>query len=496
MSSPARSPARTAFFLAVAFVATAPAWIVRHPPLQDLPTHLAILRVVHSYNDPAFGLQENFTRDLLHTNYLLYYVIGSFFAYFVGVIKANVVLLCLYLGGTVLAMRELLMALGKDERLAILVMPLLVNVMWLLGFLPFLLGIPMALFGLASAIRHFEKPTTKSAVVLGVTAFLLFLMHLFPYAMFGIGFAALFPWARPRHWLKAGLPVVPSLALLALWITTTETAHKSVDTLKGKSAAAPFDSALRDATQWSINVFRDTSDEWWFIVLAFTAIILLGLAQGDRDTSKPISRRYLIVPLVMAFLYFTTGEFIGEVWLFAQRFPILALITAIPLVRMPRGARGLAATALALAVGVGSIVNVCKHYIEFEKDEVGDFDEALATMEPAKKVAGLIYDKGSGVVNLAPFLHFGSYYQAEKGGVIQFSNANVRYSPFHFRPDRLPPQGEPARLRWEWLPEQATIQELFPYYDYILARGSGFHPPAGTYHLKYRGSRWQVWEKG
>jgi hypothetical protein len=480
----------------VAFIATAPAWIVKHPPLQDLPTHLAILRVVHSYGDPAYGLRENFTLNLLHTNYLLYYLIGSALSYVLGVVKANIVLMCLYLGGTVLAMRELLLALGKDERLAIFVMPLLVNVMWLLGFLPFLLGLPIAFFGLAAAIRHFERPTRKTAIVLGVTAFLLFLMHLFPYMLFGIGFAAMFPWGRPRRWLEAGLPVVPSLVLLALWLGGTETAKKSVASINGKTSVAPFDAALRDATQWSINVFRDTSDEYWFIVLAFAVVIVLAMAQGDRDGAQPLARRYAIVPLVMALLYFTTGEYIGEVWLFAQRFPILALFAAIPLLRFPTGLRGYAATALALVVGVGATVNVCKHYIEFEKDEVGDIDDALAAMDPAKKVAGLVYDKGSNVVNLAPFLHFGSYYQAEKGGVIQFSNANIRYSPFHFRQDRLPPEGEPARLRWEWTPEQVTAQELFPYYDYVLTRGGGFRPPSGTYHLKYRGTRWQVWEKG
>jgi hypothetical protein len=289
---------------------------------------------------------------------------------------------------------------------------------------------------------------------------------------------------------------VPSLVLLALWLGGTETAKKSVASINGKTSVASLDAALRDATQWSINVFRDTSDEYWFIVLAFAVIAVLAMSQGDRDGASPLARRYAIVPLVMALLYFTTGEYIGEVWLFAQRFPILALFAAVPLLRFPSGMRGFAATALALVVGVGATVNVCTHYIDFEKNEVGDFEDALAAMDPAKKVAGLVFDKGSNVVNLAPFLHFGSYYQAEKGGVIQFSNANIRYSPFHFREDRVPPEGQPARLRWEWTPEQVTAQELFPYYDYVLTRGGGFHPPSGTYHLKYRGTRWQVWEKG
>jgi hypothetical protein len=486
---------RTLLAWAAAIIATAPAWIVRHPPMQDLPTHLAILRVIHSYWDPAFGFQDDFALNLLHTNYLLYYVIGSLLAYVVGVVYANTVLVCLYLGGTVLAMRELLKALGKDDRMALFVMPVLVNVMFMMGFLPFVLGIPLCLLTFVATIRHFEEPTRKTAIVLAVLSFLLFLMHLFPYAVFGIGFAALFPWTRPRSWLRAGLPVVPSLGLAVAWALSAETARKSVDTMKG-SGAAPYDQSLRDAIHWAINVFTDTSDEFYFIALAFVVVIAFALAQGDRDGSKKISRAYAVVPIACAFLYFTTPDHMGDVWLIAQRFPDLALITGIPLCRMPTGFRGMLTTALAFVVGTASITNVCKHYIDFEQREVGEIDEAIDQIPPAKKVVGLVYDKGSSILTDVPFLHYVSYYQAAKGGVVQFSNANISYSPYHFRPDHVPPQGQPARARWEWTPEAVHISELYPYYDYVLTRGNGFGPPPGTYHVKWRGGRWAVWEKG
>jgi hypothetical protein len=492
-----RSRLREALFLLLSVCATAPAWIVRHPPLEDLPTHLAILRVVHSYADSSYGLRQDFELNLFHTQYLLYYVIGSLLAYVLGVVKANIALMCLYLGGTVLAMRDLLRVLGKDERIALFTLPLIVNTMFMFGFLPFLLGIPVCLLGLSNAVRHLERPSRNTGIVLGVLAFALFLLHLFPFALFGIGFAALFPWTRPSQWLRAALPVVPAVILALVWMASSDTAHNSLKSLSTPGAGvAAFDAAIQAIPQWSFNVFRDTSDELHFLLAGLVALVAVALAQGDRDRSKAISRAYAVLPIVCAVLYFTTGEYVGDVWLFAQRFPILALITGVPLLRMPAGGRGLLVTIAAAAVGLGAILNVCKHFIQFERDEVGDIDEALDQMAPARRVAGLIFDKGSSVVNLAPFLHFVSYYQAEKGGVIQFSNANIRYSPFHFKPDRLPPQGQPARLRWEWTPEAVHIDELFPYYDYILTRGTGFRPPAGTFHMKWRGDRWAVWEKG
>jgi hypothetical protein len=203
----------------------------------------------------------------------------------------------------------------------------------------------------------------------------------------------------------------------------------------------------------------------------------------------------VLIPIACLILYFTTGDMLGDVWLFSQRFPVPAMIAVIPLLRMPKGARGVVVSALALWVGTSSIVNVCTHFIRFEREEVGDFDTAIDKLAPRSHVAALIYDKSSSIVNDVPFLHFGSYYQAHKGGVVQFSNSGALYWPVRFRPGHYPPPGTRPRLRWEWTPEQVSIQELFPYYDYVLTRGRGFAPPPGTFHLAWSGDRWSVYAR-
>jgi hypothetical protein len=95
-----------------------------------------------------------------------------------------------------------------------------------------------------------------------------------------------------------------------------------------------------------------------------------------------------------------------------------------------------------------------------------------------------------------PFLHFGSYYQVEKGGIVEFTYAGYAHWPVDFLPGHYPPPGRSARLRWEWTPEQVPIAEIYPYYDYVLTRGGGFRPPVGTYHVRWSSGRWAVWEKG
>lgn len=484
------------FWAAVAVLATAPAWIVKHPPLQDMPFHMATLRVVHDYSNPTYHFTDTYVVDLLHTNYVLYYVVGSLLAFVLGVKYANVAMLCLYLGGTPLAIRELLVALGKDGRLAIFSIPLLVNAMFMLGLLPYVLGFPIMFWALAAAVRWIEAPTRARGILLGVLAFCLFFAHVLPFALFGIGFAAIFPWQRPHTWIKAAVPVMPSLGLVAWWITGSQAGKSSFGALgAGQQAVLPYDQALGGVFSWSINVFRDTTDELYFVLTVLVAAVAYGLSQGDKDRAKPISRGYVLLPIACVILYFTTGDSLGEVWLFSQRFPVPAMLATVPLLRMPTGARGVVATVAALALAVGSTVNTCKHFIKFELEEVGDIDGAIEQMDPGKRVAGLIYDKGSNIVNTIPFLHYVSYYQAARGGVVQFCYAHFRHWPFRYKEGQIPPPGRPPIPRWEWMPEAVPITELYPYYDYVLTRGGGFRPPAGTFHVKWKSDRWTVWAR-
>ncbi len=487
----------TLLWIAVAIMASAPAWIVKYPPIQDLPFHLATIRVVHDLHNPAYGFDHDFVLTLGRTQYVIYYLIASLLAYVLGVVNANIVLMCCYLGGTPLALRELLKALGKDERLALLVIPLLTNVMFLFGLLPFLLGIPIMFWALATAVRHFEHPSPRTALLLAVLAAALFYSHVFPFGIFGLGFALMFPWTKPRRWLAAGAPTVPALLLLARWTLFTPAGQLSRGALfpGPGDGVQPLDAAIPGAYQWLTNVWHDTSDEAILIALVMTSMLLVGLAQGDRDRSSPLSRLYALLPIVCVVFYFSLGEGHGYIWLISQRFPILCMMCGIPLLRMPQGLRGYAATGLAFAVAAASTVNTCKHFIQFQLEEVGDIDGAIEHMDPKKHVAALIYDRGSNVTNWAPFLHFGSYYQLQKGGVVEFTYAGYAHWPFDFKPGRYPPPGDgPARHRWEWTPEQVGMDELYPYYDYVLTRGNGFRPSNG-FHVAWRGDRWTVWAK-
>ena len=488
----------TLFYVAVALFATLPAWTVKYPPMMDTPFHLATIRVIHSLHDPDFGFDKDFVLTLGRTQYVLYYLLGSALTYVVGVAKANAILVSLYLGGTVLALRALLRALRKDERLCLFVVPLLVNVLFMYGLFPFLLGIPTMFWALATAIYYFEKPTLSRGALLTTLALALFYSHVFPFCLFGIGFAVMFPWASPSRWLRAALPLGPALATLAWWTAATEAGRLTLGALvdQRRDPHKRIDEAIADVHKWFIEIFRDRSDDAVFIALGIVVVVTVALGQGDRDRSKPTARAYGLLPVACVLFYFTTPDSHDYISIISQRFPIMFAMTALPLLHMPRGIRGGVVTAAAFALSVFSVVNVCVHFRQFERDEVGDFDGALAAMEPQRRVCALMFDRDSRVTDLSPFLHFGSYYQVQKGGVVEFTYAGYAHWPIDFRPGAYPPPGGPARHYWEWHPEDVSVErEIYPYYDYVLTRGEGFHPPPGTYHVKWQSAPWAVWER-
>ena len=505
MRLPRPTPA-TLFYLALAVLASAPAWIVRYPPLQDMPFHVATMRVIRSFHDPQYGFEPFFQLTFGRTQYVFYYLLGGLISLFVGLSAANVVLICVYLGGTPLAVRSLCRAMGKDERLAILIVPLLVNVMFMFGLLPFMFGIPILFWALAATIRYMDelggerRPQVlrRDAIVVGAFAFVLFYSHIFPFILFGLGYAALFPWRRPRDWVRAALPTVPTLAVVVWWFFFTSSGKIAQGAVNSKDAVAPLDKAFKGGYDWVTNVFRDTTDEAWFAGFLFVALLALGLSQGDKSTTRWEARALIVLPLACFVLYFTTGESRGPVWLFSQRFPVLFLLTLVPLLPYPRGFRGALVTAAALVVAVGSTVNVCRHFIQFQLEEVGDIDEAIEHIPPAKKVAALIFDKFSTVINWAPFLHFVSYYQAKRGGVIQFSYAGYVHWPFDYKEGctRRSPAPAGAGAPAMGMDAGADLHEgALTHGSTTCSRGPGFRPPTGTFHMIWHGDRWSVWQR-
>lgn len=490
--------ARSALHAAYALLATVPAWVVKHPPLQDLPFHMATINVLAHIGDPAWGYGDIYELTLGRTQYLVYYGLAVLLSKAVGVYFANLLLMCVYLAGTPLAVAYVLRGLGVDTRAAWFSVPLLYNVMWQFGLLPFVFGIPVGIFAIGLALRDLRAPSRKHGVALAVTALALFYVHIFPFGLFGLAYAALFPWAKPRAYVRAVAPMLPVGAAVGYWSLFTLAGRTAVglDAQNVKDPVLPAREAYEQIWMWLGDTFHDQSDLLVWKLVAGWAIAVTAVALA---TNKDARRGYKLTLLcaACAVLYFVTPQSRGPIyWLYSQRFPVLFVMCAAMLVRLPAGRLGHIAAAAGWLVSGFAVWQTCDHYIAFETKEVGDIDGAIDALPPGKRVAALIFDKGSNVVGGVPFLHMGSYYQASKPGLIQFSYAGYDHWPFDYKPGKAPPPGKRAPLRWEWMPENVSVtRELLPFYDYVLTRGRGFSPPPRSYVAEGTFDRWTVWRR-
>ncbi|HEX4352273.1 MAG TPA: hypothetical protein VHZ95_05150, partial [Polyangiales bacterium] len=165
----ARSLFSLVFFAAVALTAW-PLCTPRYLPIEDLPQHLAAIRVLHSYGDPHFAFARYFELDRFGTQYLAYYLLADALAYVVDLELGSRLIVIACVVATPYALRFLLRALKRPEWLALFALPLTYNAHLILGFINFLMAIPLALFGLGIMVRQRETPTRAGAIGLCLVA--------------------------------------------------------------------------------------------------------------------------------------------------------------------------------------------------------------------------------------------------------------------------------------------------------------------------------------
>lgn len=480
--------------VAVALVASAPAWIVKHPPLEDLAFHASTIRVLHSYGDAKFGLAAHYVLTLGRTQYLLYYLLGSGLSTVMSPMTANRILLSVYLTGTPISIAVLCKTLGRDERLGLFAVPLLYNVMYIFGLLPFVFGIPLLFFGLAAFAQHAERPTLLRGALAGALGIATFYSHLFPFALLGGGCLLLFPWSAPQRWWKMMVPYVPLGILVVVFLYGTQAGQLARETASAIEKPAPLGDAMARLWTWSGAIYKDQSDEAHWIAW-FVLVLVSGGFAFRQGHPKARGVALVVLPAACFVVYFTTPESRGVVWLFCQRFPVLGLFTLVPFLRIPRGAAGHVFAALAAGLGISYIGTACRVYIACEREEVGDVEGAIEHIPYGQTVAALIFDRYSKYIEWAPYLHFGSYYQLERGGMLQFNYAPWPHWPYAYREGVHPEVVTKPAPRWEWTPEQRDVRkELVPNYEYLMVKGS-FHPPAGTYVMNWQGPKWSVWQR-
>jgi hypothetical protein len=504
--APAGAPERLsqrAALLGLSLLLVLPIWLTRHPPIQDWPQHLAAVRVLHSFSDPAFGFSEFFRLAPADTQYLTVYYLADLLAHGVGLVAALKLVLSLSIVALPITICSLGRALGRSGTSALLALPLTYTAHTILGFINFVAALPLMLLILTLAVEQRSQPRRSRPWIVAALLIVCFYTHVVPFALALLG-SLLVSVDLSATSLRRLSPLIVVALLVLPWFAFSPAGEAVLASIGLRHAAsvAPVFTPVREAWAqiplWLTNVWKGEWDRWLLIGWAVVALAWLGAGIGFRRsfTPSPVQRsavrRLLVLPPLCLLGYFFLPAAYAWIWPINTRFLLLGILLSAPLIgEVPRSARyGLAFAAGALAIT--NSIYVSRAFVAFDA-EVADLQTAIEQIPPRAKVAGLIWSRGSRVVEFSPFLHSVAYYQAERGGAVMFTFADFPQSPFHFRADNRPP---PVKARWEWTPERVLPDRDLGWYDWILTRGGPDTLPGNHDFSNVFSSRpWRVWKR-
>jgi len=474
--APATAPAidrsmngwRPLFYFTVFWGALIP-WLAPHPPMIDLPQHAAQLMLLK-----AMAVGGSPWLDLFRLNPYTPYFIGfglalplAFVMTAAAALKTllTVAYLCF-----VFASVQLRRQFGADSRMDWMAVPVFFGFTYLWGFFTFLVAAPVALWFILLADRHAGDTTARRSAGLVALGLVLMLSHglCFLFAC-GIGGALATVNARSlRGWMRALIPYV----VLGVVLVAYSAVRSRAEAQFGMPPTVP-------AINWHVGLRHEIlvypfGAQWHpLLVFACAALLAAPFALGLRLAPLRDLRRW--VPAAMLFLVLGfVPHFAFETAFLYQRFglflfPIYALLfvahTGAEGTWGPRRIAGLALLVLACwaVLGLQSVRTV--RFAE----EAAAFEEVTARIEPGQRALALIFDSKSQAFDGAGlYVHYASWYQAERSGHVDFNFAWLPQLIVRFKPEQLTPVAPTFARRpesFDWRLHRGTD------YRYFFVRG-------------------------
>ncbi|WP_129640882.1 hypothetical protein [Peristeroidobacter agariperforans] len=433
-------------FMAAVLLSIAPLWFGQNLPMVDMPQHaaqIAALREIWAGN-AAFT-------QLFDVNWFTPYLLGYMLLYagstVLPVAVAAQLLVSLSLISIPLLTAALLRAAGADERWKWLAIPCAFGYAFYWGFLSFLVAVPFGLLFFIQAIRFAAAPSVRRGVWVAMASLALFFCHIIVLgfaSMLALGYIA---GAHYRDWKGLALrwlPYTAPLPLIAVWmfVTYTNEARVSSDPVVfGPVSFRLMQLLMQPAGQDSLALFT--------CVLVTGSVVLMPWLMGSKLNRQP--QRWLPLLLGLA-VFMTAPHYVFSTAYFYQRLgiflvPLWLLLWDAP----PAGTRRPDWLVMPLIL-LWMFLNTGR-FAAFAR-ETESFDRMVGHMEPGRRVAAMVYDKQSPLFALPVYLHFPAWYQAKRGGIVDFNFADFYSQMARYKRDAGPRIDEqvswdPTAFDWE-----------------------------------------------
>jgi hypothetical protein len=460
-----RSPASTwrhALFPLACLLCALPVLLSTYPPMVDLPQHAAQIASLKSMLLGSGWPYADMHQIKPFTPYWLGYLLVMALSFPFGIVWATKLVVAAAASLFAWSAARFCTRLGTDPTWNWMLLALPFGFAYHWGFLNFIVAAPFGFLFLSALLDLKGRSDWRACLRIALWLHFLFFAHVLATAFFCMIAMLLVasPWNGFRDWMRRCLPVFTILPLTGMWLWTSM-----------------LNSPRAGQILWQVGVERLTGllpalvsvPSQWPGVLIGLFFLLVPFLTGASPKRSWIA--WTPFGLYVAWMLFFPHDPGGVAFAY-HRFGIFGL--PLYLICFEKDATrpdpthstilryGLAVTAFAL------LGWQCIRTLTFNL-EVAGYREVIAHAEPGKRMMALLFAPGSHASTAPVMVHFGSWYQAEHDGLVDYSFASNWMQPLQYRQDA--PRG--IYQGFEWHPEALDWQRhRGDLYDYVLVKDS------------------------
>lgn len=364
-------------------------------PLADYVNHLARMHVLAAIDSDAtlarlyevrWAIIPNLIMDILVpplARHLDIYLAGQLFLF---------VTVLLLVTGPMAIHRALF---GRFSPWPLIAFPFVYNGIFLFGLMNYLLGLGIALWGVAAWIAVRERSPWLRAGLSAAIVLMLFFCHLFAVGLYGLTLLSLEAWRwytlRPQNWRRLvvelavfGVPFLPVLPLLAASPTM------------GLSTAVLWESRGKlDGIYYIVQLYGDVLD------LTFGAVVAVGGAWAAKRDLIRLHPAGWVLFAIGATVYMAMPRVLFGSWLADQRMPVALFFLLIGFARPVAGLGVYRPAFFAFLVGASLLrfADVQTHWREMSRVN-DDMRASAAFIDPGSAVLVAHADQPAGSESL------------------------------------------------------------------------------------------------
>jgi len=468
-------------FALLSAISLIPLWSVRIPPMQDLWQHLALVDVIHAYDDPGSVYADYFLLPTAPKPNLVYYYLTHLLAYLAPLEVANKLVLSLYVVAFPASFLYLLASFGRSRRLALFAFPLVYNSMFGYGFVSFILALPI-LFLTLGTYRRFVAPRGPGlnlalGAAAGVLLALVYFTHLHVFLLAALLCFLLLVMHRDGFWgtLLRAAPFAPALVFFVPWfvvyfVERTPSSSGMTFGAVGKFFGPTYykpSRILGSFFHYVGDYFRDESDDFLFVLLMLVALTLLmfrrapDVPEGARRKVGWFDLEVLTVAVAVTVLVLPQ-HIEAQAIVSARHIPI-ALLFFFGWLGADQAPRRIVFPALTILVVVHILWlgNLVRGFRAFER-ELDGYPALFERVEGGTRLLKVNYGQESNVVNHGALWHTHFFFMLEKGGVSDVQFAEYPHNPVQYRRGMVPPLPGPDFYN----------SPAWRYFEYVMVRKS------------------------